>query len=209
MKRLERLGLQRGHEVLKVMISSGTATAREAVESLRTSPNAGLRCEALAQLASSPDALNKQLLEMIDSRDDDLRNAALATTVRHRIRAIGPALVRLVEADGFKTRSLPAQRQLLDALYELNPARAEGLLNQLVAQHGLIRDDALDATRQLAAERLGQWAQGEESLAALQEAARRRWWNSPLLRQAATQAASAIAERRAVQRSADSQERSP
>jgi hypothetical protein len=195
-KKIERLTPRLAHRVLSLMYASGTQAALEVVGKLTSSPHPALRCEATALMADSHDALKDQLLGMIDGLDVSLRTAAISTMVRHQVRAAGPGLVRVIEDEGFRARPPDAQRDLLNALHELHPARAESVLSGIVKQHGLMKDDVLERTRRLAAELLGEWGETDEALSALQDATARRWWNSAELREAAKRAIIAISARR-------------
>jgi hypothetical protein len=197
---VHRLGPRLAHRVLDMLVRCGSHEGLAVVRALRTSANPSLRCEALALTAESHELLKDQLLEMIEALDVSLRAAALSTMVRHQVRAAGPGLVRIVESDGFRNRPIDVQRELLTALYALHARRAETILCALIRQHGLMKDEALDRTRTLAAELLGEWGDGEETLAALEEAQTRRWWNSAELRDTARVAADRIGARRRASR---------
>ena len=169
--------------------------ARSWLEPLLHSPSSALRCEALALLSPSSEQLCAELLQLFASDAADARRAALDTFVRHRVISAGPALVRLVQHDSFSERPIEEQRQMLEALFALNPHRSESLLVSLLRRHGLIPDAALDETRMLALTVLGERAASQETLDAVQGAARRRPWNTAKLREVATAAAAAIGRR--------------
>jgi len=56
-------------------------------------------------------------------------------------------------------------------------------------------DEAIEQTRALAADLLGQRARSNEALQAVLAATKRRWWNTQPLRDAAARAAEAIGAR--------------
>lgn len=60
----------------------------------------------------------------------------------------------------------------------------------------MIPQEAVEVTRTLAAEILAGMAASKEALAAAQEAAKKRWWNTQPVRDAAERALTAITERR-------------
>jgi serine/threonine protein kinase len=194
-EQIHRLSPRLAHRVLGMLHATGSEEALGAIRPLRTSANPSLRCEAMALLAESHEMLKDQLLDMIDGLDMTLRAAALSTMVRHQVRALGPGLIRVIESPGFRERPLDAQQEILRALHDLHPRRAESLLCAMVRQHGLMKDDALDRTRTLAAELLGEWGDTAEILAALDEALARRWWNSAELREAARKATERVTAR--------------
>jgi hypothetical protein len=122
--------------------------------------------------------------------------AAMTTMRHHHVRAAGPGLVKAIEAfDTFRKRPLDEQRQVFDALYTLNPGRAETMLIQVLDQHGLMSDAMLDKTRAVAAEVLGRCATTQAPIEALENAARRRPWNTPDLRRIAGKAAESLMAR--------------
>jgi len=87
------------------------------------------------------------------------------------------------------------RRELLNALSTLNASRAEALAIEIVGKHGLLVDEAVEQTRAICADLLGREARSMEALEAVLTAAKRRFWNSAPLRDAATSAAEAIASR--------------
>ena len=66
-------------------------------------------------------------------------------------------------------------------------------LGGLALAVGILVDDSVEQTRALMAELLGREASSQAALEAVENASKRRWWNSALLRDAATIAAEAIA----------------
>ncbi|MEQ9322533.1 MAG: serine/threonine-protein kinase, partial [Polyangiaceae bacterium] len=76
---------------------------------LLESDNTALRCEAMAQLATSDIKLTQELMKLFRSDDQGARWAALDTFVRHEVMSAGPALVAVVEDKSFKSRSLAEQ----------------------------------------------------------------------------------------------------
>jgi serine/threonine protein kinase len=181
--------------ILARLLERGGERVKAMLQPLRTSPNTALRCEAIAQLAESQIGLTDELMKLFQSDDKSVRWAALDTFVRHRVVSAGPGLVRLVDDGQFKERALDEQQKVLEALHALHPPRTEALLSSLVSKHGLVPNEALEQTRMLAARMLGEWAETEGALKALQGAARRRPWNSAPLREVSEHAARAVQAR--------------
>jgi len=177
--------------------------AEELLKPILMSRNQALRCEATALLAPSPEMLGKQLVRLLGSSDRTLRSASLTTMLRYNVRLAGPGLVGVIEDEGFSSRPRDEQRQMLHVLYELNPPRAEALLTSILARHGMLADEALDQSRALAAEILGDRADSGNPLEALDDAARLRPWNTQGLRMAAGHAADQIRERLSGRREAN------
>ena len=115
--------------------------------------------------------------------------------LRYNVRLAGPGLVHVIEDETFTTRPRQEQRQMLEVLYELNPPRGEALLTSILSRHGMLADDALDQSRSLAAEVLGERADSGNPLEALDDAARLRPWNTQGLRMTAGHAADQIRQR--------------
>ena len=177
--------------------------AEQLLKPILMSRNQALRCEATALLAPSPEMLGKQLVRLLGSSDPTLRSAALTTMLRYNVRLAGPGLVGVIEDEKFTTRPRQEQRQMLEVLYELNPPRGEALLTSIVSRHGMLADEALDQSRCLAAEVLGERADSGNPLEALDDAARLRPWNTQGIRMAAGHAADQIRQRLSGRREAN------
>ncbi|MCA9623285.1 MAG: serine/threonine protein kinase [Myxococcales bacterium] len=191
---LENMDPLVAQEILKRLLKRGPEV-KEKLRPLLTSQNSALRCEAIAQLATSDIELTQELMKLFKGDDGQQRLAALDTFVRHEVRSAGPALVQLVQQEEFKLRPLDEQQKIFEAIFTLNPARSEALLAELVASHGLMRDDELERTRTLAARMLGERGSQPETLSAMRKATGRGWWNSPELREVAVLAARQIESR--------------
>ncbi|HHH10469.1 MAG TPA: hypothetical protein ENK23_00115 [Sorangium sp.] len=183
---------QRTLSALAALAEEGDATI---LRPLLISPNRALRCEAMALLADDKVELGRRLLRMLESSDGALRAAALTTMVNHGVRSAGPGLVGLVERNDFSKRPADEQESMFETLFQLNAARAQSLLTDVVLKHGLMADDALDTTRTAAAKLLGKHAINPDPLQALEQATRRRPWNSPSLRTVATRAMNELRNR--------------
>lgn len=103
--------------------------------------------------------------------------------------------MKRVQDPTFNQLPIPERRELMSALYALNPQKGEQIAMEIVQKHGLLVDEALEETRALCAELLGQHAQGRDALDAVLQASKRRWWNTQPLREAALLAADSIAGR--------------
>ena len=195
---VERLDHQQpalAQRMLATITESRSPEAISLLKPLLMSSNPALRCEATALLATSHEVLGKQLVRLLESNDAALRDSAITTLLRHQVRPAGPGLVHLIESDGFMDRPVTEQERLFDTLYTLNPPRAESLLCSIVQQHGMLADDRVDQTRAAAAASLGKFADSSNPMDALENAARRRPWNTQALRMAAGAAAEAIGAR--------------
>lgn len=193
--RLDSLEPSLAQRMLAAVTAGGGEGAVAFLKPLLMSPNPALKCEATALLATSPDELGKQLVRLLSSSDAALRAASLTTMLRHQVRSAGPGLVRVIESETFPERLPQEQEQMFSVLYHLNAARAESLAIQILEQHGMLVDEKLDQLRTLAAEALGRHADSAAPLDALENAARRRPWNTQQLRSSAAAAVESIRSR--------------
>ncbi|NUP06397.1 MAG: protein kinase [Polyangiaceae bacterium] len=194
-ERIPGMSIETARPLLRLLAAIKTQGGWEALRRLATSPNPTMRCEATAYLAQTPDQLRDDLTKLTEAPNPELRQAALRTMAYHQVRAAGPLLVKRVQDPTFNQLPVPERRELLSALYALNPQRGEQIAVEIVQKHGLLVDDALEQTRALCAELLGQHAQNRDALEAVLQASRRRWWNTQPLRESALLAADAIANR--------------
>lgn len=195
LQHLEHLNPLTAQSILRALLDAGGDRVKSKLRPLLTSKNSALRCEAIALIASSHIALTQELMKLFRSPDRAVRKAALDTFVRHKVRSAGPRLVTVVEDDAFVTRHPEEQQEIFEALWKLNPARSEALLSKLVAKHGLMHNEELDAVRTRAARMLGERADTQRALDALQAAEARRPWNSAELRQVAAAATKSLLSR--------------
>ena len=189
------LDMDSARAILRIFAANSTPEGTEALRRLSGCAIAALRCEALAFLAKGPEQIKDELLELAEGGPPDVRVAALRTLANHQIRAAGPLLVRRVQDGSFHQLTLEERREILSALHALNPARGEAVAIEALQKHGLLTDESVEQTRAISAELLGREARSQEALDAALAAAKRRPWNSQLLRDAATTAAEAVAAR--------------
>jgi len=181
--------------ILRTFAGSKREEAAAALARVTRARNPALRCEAVALAAKSADELKDELMKLAEADDPDLRFAALRTLGVYKVRAAGPLLVKRASDPTFQAVPVAEQKEIFEAIHTLHPPRMEALAIELVQKHGIMPDEPLDVTRAICAEMLGREARSDEALAAVNEAAKRRWWNGAALRDAATRAATAIAAR--------------
>jgi hypothetical protein len=193
--RLMTLDIDTARPILKILAAIRSQSAIDALRRLAGCVNPNLRCEAIAHLSQSPDQLRDELGQLCESPQPEVRFAALRTLAYHQVRSAGPVLVRRVQDASFHHLSPEERRELLNALSSLHAARAETLAIEVVGKHGLLVDEAVEQTRAICADLLGREAKSMAALEAVLAAAKRRWWNSATLRDAAGMAAENIAAR--------------
>ena len=180
----------------KALAGSRTSAALGRSRKVAAVGGPGHRCDATALLATNPDQLRDDLLQLVENPDPAVRAAALRALAHHQVRAAGPLLVRRVQDASFHQLAAEERRELLSALFALHLARAEALSIEILEKLSrLVTAVATEQTRAICAELLGHNSQSAEALEAVLGALKRRWWNSQLLRDAAAPAADAIAGR--------------
>jgi serine/threonine protein kinase len=194
-ERIPSLEPELAFRLMRLVAGLRTPAAQQAFALLAASASPAIKCEAIALSASSPEQIRDQLAELVQSQDRDVRFAALRTLAGHQVRAAGPLVVMRMQDATFQQLAMDERRELFEALYQLNPSRAELLAIELVQKHGILADDKLDETRALCAELLGRSAASNEALEGVLAATKRWPWNTPPLRTVAQAAAEAIGAR--------------
>jgi hypothetical protein len=181
---------------MRILQSVKKPSAIEALRKLTGCANPNLRCEAIALLSASPEHLKDELGQLAESPQADLRVAALRALAYHQCKPAGPLLVRRMQEAAFHKLTLDERKEMLQALYQLHPVRAEAICIELLGKHGVFStEESVEQTRTLAAEFLGKETRSMAALQAVIAAGKRRPWNSQGLRDKATAAAEAIAAR--------------
>ncbi|MBI2390436.1 MAG: protein kinase [Deltaproteobacteria bacterium] len=199
----DRLGSAR--RILSVLVRLGTPVARELVDQVLTGPDVVLRIEALAARgAVTGGAVGNELARLLDHDRDDVRVAALRAIARHHFREIGPVLVRRIQDGGFHERLDVERREMLATLHALHPARAEAVAIELLEHRAVIRSDAREQSRILAARLLGAHARSAAALEAIKQAKSGWFGSSEPLTRTLDEAARAIEARLAAPASSSS-----
>ena len=192
--RVMTLDIDVARPILRILAAVKKPGATEALRRLAGSAIPMLRCEAIALLSTSPEQLKDELAQLAETGTPDLRIAALRTLAHHQVKPAGPLLVRRVQDATFHQLGIEERREILGALYTLHPLRGEQVSLEILEKRGIFStDDAVEQTRVVAAELLGRESRSMEALQALLKEARRRWGNSPPLREKASAAAEIIA----------------
>ncbi|APR85395.1 serine/threonine protein kinase [Minicystis rosea] len=194
--RIMTLDLENARPIMRILQSVRKPSAIEALRKLTGCANPNLRCEAIALLSASPEHLKDELGQLAESPQPELRVAALRALAYHQCKPAGPLLVRRMQEAGFHKLGLDERREMLHALYQLHPVRAEAICIEMLGKHGVFStEESIEQTRVLAAEFLGRETRSMEALQAVIAAGKRRPWNSQGLRDKATASAEAIAAR--------------
>lgn len=189
----ERLGAAR--RILTVLVRLGTAPARELLDAIIAGPDVVLRIEAIAARASGGAQFANELQTLLEHSREDVRVAALRAIARHRLREVGPVLVRKIQDPAFHQLLEVERRDMLATLNALHPGRAEALAIAFVEQRGMIQSEGLQQSRVLAARLLAANSRDPAALEAIR-AARGAWFGgSDLLKSALDEAARTIESR--------------
>ncbi|MDB4945131.1 MAG: Protein kinase [Labilithrix sp.] len=191
---LETASIELGVALVNLLAGLGTPQATAALEGARRSPHLAVRVEALTKMASDrEDEVRVEVRKMLDDPSAQARQAALSLVAERSLLAAGPAIVLQIQAPSFHGLGVDERRQWLHSLHTLSPRRASEVCAGILREHQIIPTESAEMTRVLCAELLAGMA-SEEALEAALEAAKKRWWNTAPVREAAEIAAVRIKE---------------
>jgi hypothetical protein len=170
----------------------GTPEAKRVLGQIAASDDATIRIEAKLVLASSPEQVQAELVQLLDHASALVRMAAQRAVTRHQLRPAWATVARQVKAQGFHELGADERRELLRALVALSPDRGEPMALELVKKGGVFTSEDRETSRALAAEALGALSRAPATAAALREVAQTRWGTSDETRAAAARAAKEI-----------------
>jgi predicted Ser/Thr protein kinase len=192
---LESAPVELGIALVDLLASIQTPAATTALEAARNSPHLAVRIESLTKVSSErEDEVRIEVRKMLDDPSAANRQAALSLVAERGLLAAGPAIVLQIQAEDFHALTVDERRQWLECLNALSPRRAMSVCAEILKEHQIIPTEAAEATRVLAAEILSGMA-SKEALEAAMEAAKKRWWNTTPVREAAERAVEQIQER--------------
>jgi serine/threonine protein kinase len=144
--------------------------------------------------ALGDDDVHGDVTRLLHDPVSDLRCEALRVVARRKLRTVGPLIVRRIQQESFQSLGSGERKEWLVCLHALHPARGEEIAIEMLGHAPMIPNDANDRNRILALDVLAGSDSGD-ALAAVKKAARTGWWNSPLVREAASRALAVIAAR--------------
>lgn len=181
--------------LIPMLAELGTKEAGSALSVAFRHAKAEVRLEALSRLPdTAAEELNESLLFLLEDAEEAVRKEALRNVSRLKLKAIGPALVRFIGSPAFQLRTIDERKAWLATLASLNPARAESLAIEILSGWTMIPKAEREQTRVAAAEVLAEFG-SRHVLDAVRAAAKKRWWNTVPVREAAERAVQAIEER--------------
>jgi actin-like ATPase involved in cell morphogenesis len=179
----------------KRLADLGTVPARAALHEAFASPHLEVRVAAVGHLPeASAETVRAELTRLLEDPEPAVRLRALSVVGGLHAVAAGPVLVRRIHSGAMETLPVAERRLVLETLAQLSPHRAEAVAIELLGASHLLPAQALDDTRVIAAEVLGTIG-GPSALAALRQAAERRWRDTAAVREAAARAAEMVAAR--------------
>ena len=177
-----------GITLVNLLASIGSPAAMAALEGARRSPSLAVRIEALTKVAiDREDDVRVEVRKMLDDPSAAARQDALHLVADRGLIAAGPAIVLQIKDQSFHALSVDERRQWLHSLNALNPRRALEVCADILREHQIIPSEAVETTRVVCADLLAGMA-SKEALEAAGEAAKKRWWNTAPVREAAERA---------------------
>lgn len=175
-----------GHckKMIELLIEDGREAGYEALRHADKNPDTALRLAVLELRAKhQPDRVGQQLASLANEADAHLRVRALQVATKYKVTGLAQFLSARISSDGFFDLPYSERRLLLMLLLSQEPKLAYRLSLDLLKAHGLVANDTRNTTRILAVEVLTHLPITPEVVAALQEATKRRWWNSKELQE--------------------------
>jgi len=193
--RLDSFSATTATELVQVLAEISTPEALEGLLVAFRSPHAEVRVEALSRLPdASSEKVAREVLALLEDPELSVREEALRVVAKFKLKSIGPEIVRFIGSPAFHGRSIDERKAWLQTLAALNPARAESLAVEMLTTWKFVPKPEHERTRVAAAEALALFG-SRHVLDAIRTAARKRWWNTPPVREAAERALQAITER--------------
>ena len=187
-----------GVAIVKLVGAAKSAPALAALDRALTSPHLAVRLEALMHMGDEKkEQVRVEVKNMLDSDKADVRRETLRLVVARGLALAGPTLVLRIQAASFHDLPLEERRLWMRSLWELNAARADAVCSEVLMKYQFVPTERAEATRALAADILRESSSSVEAIEAATSAAKKRWWNSDAVREAAEHAIAAIVARRA------------
>ena len=156
--------------MVRLLASIDTPAAKEAITMAAQSPHALVRIEALGHVEGAAGArLRAEMRRLLEDPDPDVRLAALRAMESHNIAIAGPFLVLRIQEKDFSKLPIDERRQALQTLCKLRAKRGEEVCIALLSDAKLLRSNASEETRELAAQFLGEVASSDPAFFLLDE----------------------------------------
>ncbi|HKP57454.1 MAG TPA: protein kinase [Polyangiales bacterium] len=183
--------------MVRLLNSIDTPAAKEAISMAANSPHALVRIEALGYVegAAGP-RLRAEMKRLLEDEDGEVRLATLRAMEANNIQISGPFLVLRIQEREFSKLPLDERRQALQTLSKLRAKRCEEVCIALLKDEKLLRSNASEETRELAAGFLAEVASTDGAFFMLDQIAKSSILrNSKRVRDAAASALQRLKER--------------
>ena len=159
-------------------------------------PHSKVRVEAAEVLARyAPRRAFRELRKLIRDDEARIRTRAVEAIGANKLSEGARDLLDRMEERGFHQLPIRERRAVMKTAVAITDDKGELQLAELVKSHGLTADEDLDASRLAAVEILSEVAYSDAAVEALKAAAKKRWWNSKELQEAAKAAETAVTQR--------------
>lgn len=183
---LGELPVAHGKKIIELLLQEQRPEGLRALRFADKNPETAFRLAVLELRAQHQgDELESQLHGLAHDPDPHTRIRALQVAQKHRAKNLTPLLLKRIEDDSFFDLPYSERRLLLGLLLDNDHKQAYRICLELLKSHGLVANDTRNTTRILAVELLTHMPATADVIAALQEATKRRWWNSKELQEAA------------------------
>lgn len=185
-----------GSNIIAILTQHLSPDTIDALEYAFESEHPKIRVEAAEVLARySPRRAHRELRLLIRHEEPQIRQRAVEAIGRNKLTMAAEELLARLDEKDFHDLPIGERRALMWTVCRITEEKGEAALAQLVAGHGIVANEERDASRLAAVEILSELAITEESIEALEAAARKRWWNSKELQAAARQALPIVSAR--------------
>jgi hypothetical protein len=186
-----------GLALVRLLAEIDTESAKGAVAMASQSPHALVRIEALGHVEGvSGPRLRIEMRKLLEDPDPDVRLLALRAMESHHIAIAGPFLVLRIQEEHFSKLPFEERKQSLQTLSQLRPKRCEEVCMALLSDARLLRLDAHEETRELAAQFLAEVAASDPAFFLLEGIAKSSAWrNGKRVRDAASAALDRLKQR--------------
>ncbi len=175
--------------LLEVFREIPSAEADVAIGGGLRNPELEVKRAALAMVKG--DAVAADLSALLGHSDKEFRCQLLAAISKLRMRSLGPTIVRRIQLSSFKSMDTSEKKAWLSCLFALNAKRAAEIALEMLQHAPVVPSEANDLNRIVALDVLAK-AEAREALPSVQAAAKKIWWNTPPVREAANAAIAAL-----------------
>ena len=187
-----------GYRLTRALAGLEDDASRDALIALSRDEGSSMRIVARAALYGDV-ANDDDVSFLLGAPGWGAREVALRTVKDFGVTSLAPVLRERARDPAFHLLGMQERVLTMEAILALELEDGLDVIEGLVRSHGLLRDDAWNETRVLAAGMLAKLGRGASSVEALRSAEAPMWWNPPTLRAEARKAREALEARQAAQ----------